>query len=193
MLQARAVNARTELQALAHRVRAREAAHELARQEYFPDFTVMGTYNSLWEQTEQQWLVGAGINIPLQLGRRSAAVDQTLAERDRLRAELVAGVDKVAFEVTDAYDRVVESEHVVSLYKSKVVPAAEENLKAARSGYENGKNDFLALLTAEKNLMITQLEYQQALTVHHQSLADLERSIGAEITQITGEGDSNDE
>ena len=149
-LLSRAVNARSELQSLASRLEAKRVARRLAKKEYYPDSTVMGTYNSLWDAEEKWYTIGVGINIPLQVDRRRGAEMEALAQSDRLAAELVAGVDKVALQVTEAYDMLVEREHVVRLYNEKFKPVAEENLKAARSGYEAGTNDFLALLTAEK-------------------------------------------
>ena len=177
-LREQAVNSRPELQALVHRLRAKQAHLELARKEYYPDFTVMGAYNSIWQNDDQRLLVGAGLNIPLQFGRRRAAESEALARVEELEARLAEGVDKVALEVTDAYDKLVESEHVVTLYRSKVIPSAKENLEAAKSGYESGKVDFLALITAEKNLMLVELEYEQALTAYHQRSATLERVVG---------------
>ena len=39
------------------------------------------------------------------------------------RAELSRQMDQVAFQVQEAYERVVESEKVVKLYESKAIPA----------------------------------------------------------------------
>ena len=188
LLREQAVNSRPELQALVHRLSAQRAKLELAGKEYYPDFTVMGAYNSIWQNGDQKWLVGAGINLPIQFGRRRAAEAEALAKVGQLAARLAAGVDRVALEVTDAYDRLVESEHVVTLYSSKVIPSSRENLQAARSGYDNGEVDFLALITAEKNLMLVELEYEQGLTDYHQRLGTLERVIGGTVAE-TSQGD----
>ena len=172
------MNHRPELQALAYRVRSRKAARRLARKDYFPDFTVMGTYNSLWQEDDLQPFVGVSINIPLGLERRRAAESQALSELTRLQAEFAAAVSDVAMQVTEAFERLTESGHVVTLYQTKLLPAAKENLDAAQSGYESGNNDFLTLVTAEKTVMLTELEYQQSLAEYHQRLADVERATG---------------
>jgi len=190
-LRTRAVNTRPELQSLARQLEAKQAARQLARKEYYPDVTVMGTYNSMWASEEHRWMIGAGINIPLQMDRRRGAETEALAQSNRVAAELVAGVDEVAFEVAQAYEMLVESEHVVRLYNERFKPVAEENLKAARSGYETGKNDFLTLLNAEKNLMLVQLAYQQTLTEYHQRWADLERAVGGDIDPPAQPGKPN--
>ncbi len=192
VLREQAVNSRPELQALVHRLSSRRARLELAGKEYYPDFTVMGAYNSLWQNDDQRFLVGAVINIPLQFGRRRAAEAEALAKLGEIEARLAEGVDKVALEVTDAYDKLVESEHVVTLYRSKVIPSATENLEAAKSGYESSKVDFLALITAEKNLMLVELEYEQALTAYHQRVATLERVVGGSVGE-TSQGDKNND
>src|SRR5690606_12062120 len=116
-----------------------------------------------------------------QIDRRRGAEMEALAQSNRLAAELVAGVDDVSFEVARAYDMLVEGEHIVRLYDEKFRPVAKENLQAARSGYETGKNDFLTLLTAEKNLMLVELAAEQALSEYHQRWADLERAVGGAI------------
>jgi len=196
LLRERAVNARPELQSLARQLEAKRAARRLAKRDYHPDFTVMGAYNSLWADEERRWTIGAGINIPLQIDRRRGVEAEALAESMRIAAELVAGVDEVAFEVSRAYDMLVESAHVVLLYNETFLPVADENLKAAQSGYETGTNDFLTLLNAEKNLMLVQLAHQQALTEYHQRRADLERAVGGDIEstpapQESGNNESN--
>lgn len=178
-LRTRAVNARPELRALAHRIEGRRAGVELATKDYYPDFTVMGTYNSLWQADDQRVLLGAGINIPL--GKdRAAALRERRAELDAESARLAAAVDRVALEVTEAYEELVESEHVVELYRSKFLPSADDNLKAARADYEASKTDILTLLTAEKNQMLVQLALENALAEYHTRKANLDAAVGAE-------------
>ncbi len=177
-LRTRAVNARPELQGLARRIEGRRASVELARKDYYPDFTVMGTYNSLWQKEEQRGFVGVGINIPL--GKdRDAALRERHAELDAESAKLAAAVDRVALEVTEAYEEMVESEHVVRLYKSKLIPSADDNLKAARADYEAAKTDILTLLTAEKNQMLVQLALENALAEYHTREANLDAAVGS--------------
>lgn len=182
----RSLAARPELAALVHRLRGREAALELAHKEFYPDFTVMGGYNSLWQEDDLRPIVGFGINVPLQRGRRHGAVDQATAEASRLRAQIAELTAKVALEVQEGYELVVEAEHVVHLYQTELVPAAEENLDAARTEYAAGEIDFLSLLAAERSLMQAQLAYQEALSGYHERHADLERAVGLPLGSVEG-------
>ena len=188
-LVSRSLEARPEIRALLHRVRGQQATLDLAHKDFWPDFTVTGGYSSFWQQDDLQPYIGLGFNIPIQTGRRRAAVNESTSEIFRLRARVSDLAANVALEVQDAFERVVESEHVVELYRSQLVPSAEENLEAARSEYSVGKTDFLSMLTAERGLMEAQLEFHKAVSRYHQSFADLERVVGAPL--FTEDGHEN--
>ena len=59
-----------------------------------------------------------------------------------------------------------------------MIPAAEENLEAAQSGYAAAEVDFLALISAQKLLMDTILNRYEAHASFHLAEADLELAIG---------------
>ena len=79
-----ALGARPELAAAGARVAAEEARVDLAWREYFPDVTVTGSYNRLWQAKDLQPFVGVQLNIPLQLGSRRAAVEEAQAAASQL-------------------------------------------------------------------------------------------------------------
>ena len=83
-----------------------------------------------------------------------------------------------------APEEVEEGAHVVHLYDGSIVPAADESLAAARSGYESGTNDFLTLIAAEKTLMLSRLGWEEAMTQYHQSRARLERAIAGPLAGL---------
>lgn len=180
------LSARPELVALAHRLEGKEAALKLAHKEFYPDFTVMGGYNSLWQDDDLRPMVGVGINIPLQRSSRHGAVDEAKAEALRLRAQIADLAATVALEVQESYELVVEGEHVVNLYSTVLVPAAQENLDAARSEYTAGAIDFLSLLAAERGLMEALLAYQEALSGYHERVAGLEQVVGRSVSETQG-------
>lgn len=180
-LHERAVNSRPELQAIAQRLHAARLGRDLARKEYFPDVTVMGTYNTMWMDTEHQWMVGAALDVPIQIGRRRAGEAEALSESLRMAADLAAGVDEVMLQVTEAYETVAEGERVIRLYEAEFLPAARQSLEAARAGYVTDRNDFLTMLAAERDLFGVELDYQQSLAQYHQQWADLARAVGADV------------
>lgn len=176
-LRTAAMEAHPALRALAARIQAGRSRVALAERDFYPDIQLSAGYNTLWNQEEKRLTVGAGINIPLQ-GKRRAAKDETRAGLLRLDMEHKGKVSQILGVVQQAYDRVRESAHVISLYRERLLPLAEENLQAAQSDYESGSGNFLDLIGAEKNLMLTQLQLEQARADYHRQLAALEHTVG---------------
>ena len=174
----RALGDRPELRAGGARVRGAESAVHVAERAYFPDFTLGGTYNSMWMNVEHQLMVGVSINVPLSIGRRDAAVDEADARLMRSRSELERLRDDVRVEVERARLRAIEAHHVVALYESRLLPSVRDQVAAAEAGFTTGRNSFLALIDAEKNLRTVELEHQQALAAAWSRTAELDRALG---------------
>jgi outer membrane protein TolC len=81
---------RPEIASARARVDAAESQVRLARRAYFPDFTVGGEYNTMWEDEEHRLMVGVQMEIPLQIGRRKAALTAAEAQAKARRADLLS-------------------------------------------------------------------------------------------------------
>ena len=177
-LQEIALEQRPEIRARHSQIRGRQSEHMLRRREYFPDFSVMGEYNSMWAQKEHRWMVGASLNLPIQIKSRHAAVDQANAALRQAKAERDGMTDAVRSEVEQARQHVLEAEHVLALYQSRLLPAARAQIDAATIGYKTGRNSFHALIDSERSLRTLQVQYEQALTSIGQRRAELDRALG---------------
>jgi outer membrane protein TolC len=183
-LEAEALARRPILRGQRRRIDARKTDVRLAELEYFPNLVVMGTYDSVWQEEELRSMVSVGVNVPLQLARRRAAVSEARARVQEAESMLEQMRADVLFDVSRAADEVHESAHVVHLYATSIVPAAEESLAAARSGYEAATNDFLTLIQAEKSLLTAQLGQEEGLAAYHKARARLERAVGAPLDDV---------
>jgi outer membrane protein TolC len=67
------------------------------------------------------------------------------------------------------------------LYESKILPAAQENVAAARAGYEAGTVDFLRLVEAQRQIIELREKHQMAITEFHRRTAELERAVGDDL------------
>lgn len=177
-LQARAIQNRPELAALEARIEGGRAAIELARRSYYPDFGVMGSYNSMWMSVPHQYMVGVTVNLPLYFEKRRAAVDQAQARLTRAEAEKIREADEVRVEVERTRERLMEALHAVPLFRSRILPAVRDQVEAARVGFESGRNSFLAVIEAENNLRTMQLRFEQVLADVERRRADLNRAVG---------------
>jgi len=177
-LQDEALGNRPDLRASGAEVRAREAAVELKKKDSRPHFEAMTSYNSMWNQSEHRWMVGAAINLPVRRKRIRAGVAEAqarLAQRENERRRLE---DQVRAQVQQAYIRLQEAHHVVELYQSRLLPAARDQVKAAVSGFETSQNSFLAVIEAEKNQRTVELRHQESLAAVYGRQAELDRSVG---------------
>jgi outer membrane protein TolC len=86
---------------------------------------------------------------------------------------------------------VLEAHHVVELYQDRLIPAARAQIDAAESGYETGRNNFQALIDAERSVRSLEIEYQQALASLAQRAAELDRARGI-LPGLGAEGGPHD-
>jgi outer membrane protein TolC len=169
---------RPDLRALADRIAAEQAALALAHKDFYPDFEVMAAYDTFWQEKQLRPQVGVRLNLPAQLGRRHGAIAEAQARIAERQAQLARQVDQVNFEVQQAFEQVLESERTVRLYEATILPAARENVEAARSAYTTARVPFLSLIEAQRNRVNLSDRYYEALADYHRRRATLERAIG---------------
>ena len=177
-LSERAITQRPELLAAAARVEARASKVALARREFLPDFTVWARYDTFWQERDLEPAVGFSLNLPLELARRRAALDQANAELARAQSEQQRTEDQVRLSVTTATLRMHEAHHLFELTRDRLLPAARDRLAAARASYQTGQTNFSALIDAERGMRDAELGYEEALTTLSRRRAELDRATG---------------
>jgi outer membrane protein TolC len=186
-LRARALSARPDLQALANRIAAEQAALALAHKEYCPDFEPFAMYDRFMGNTSDTralaYMVGLKVNLPVRVGRRDAAVAEAVAKVNQRRAELARLTDQVNFQVQEAFEQVRESTDIILLYARKILPDARLNVDAAQSAYVTGKIPMLSLIEAQRNIVLLRDRYFEALADYHRRLATLERVVGEPVAE----------
>jgi outer membrane protein TolC len=66
----------------------------------------------------------------------------------------------------------------VKLFEERLVPVARDQVDAARAGFIASRNDFVAVISAEKNLRSVELDYQMARATFDRRRAELDRALG---------------
>jgi outer membrane protein TolC len=176
---AAALDQRPDLRAADARVRAGEAAVGAARRDFFPDFALRGGYDAFWEFSDLRPFVGVEVNVPLQLGRRRAALSEAQAELERVRSERAGMESEVRVAVETGMARVEEARRSLALYRDRLVPAARDQLDAGRAAFETGQESFLAVLEAEEDLREVELGEHEALAALDRRLVELRSATGA--------------
>ena len=97
------------------------------------------------------------------------------------RADLQTMENLTRFQIRDLLAKVRASWEVALLYRTTVLPQAEESLASARAGYRTGRSDFLNLIESDRALREFQLAYYRALVDWQQRVAELEQAVGREL------------
>jgi len=174
-----ALTRRPELAAARSRVTSLEIGVSLAHLEGRPSFQPMTSFNSMWGEGAHRWMVALGVSVPIWRDRIRAGVARASSAVSEQQSRLAALEDRVAAEVSTALDRFQESHHVLALYETRLLPAARDQAAAARSAFETGQVDFLAVIEAERRLRDVELGFADANATALRRFATLQQAIGA--------------
>lgn len=178
-----AVNDRPELKAGELAIQLNERSRALAFREYLPDLNV-GFQRFQNFQARDGFGAVVSINMPFAFWTKpkyDAAVQEAAAAVAAARADLHTMENLTRFQIRDLLARVRASWEVAVLYRTTVLPQAEQSVEAARAGYRTGKTDFLNLIDAERALREFQLAYYRALVERAHRLAELEQVVGTDL------------
>jgi outer membrane protein TolC len=184
-LRAAALARRPDLNALADHIRAGEASLGLAHKEFYPDFEPFFMYDRFVGNNEASKdlasMLGLRVNLPVYRARHAGAVAEAEARIAQCRAELARQADQVRFQVQQAYAQVQRSERSVRLYEETILRKARLNVEAALSAYITGRVPLLSLVEAERNLVMLQDSYDEAVADYFRRRATLEHVVGGPV------------
>jgi len=171
-------------------VRKSGVMSDLARLEYFPNFSFQASYITIpngvskaVDSGKDPYSFSVGINIPLFFGRRSAAVEQADANMVASKMGYTNVVNNVEAEIVDLIAQVRSTGRTLDLYDKGLLVQASSSLESALSAYRTGKMDFLSLLDAERMLLQVRLGFIREQTTYKKLVAALERAAGGRLGQ----------
>jgi outer membrane protein TolC len=173
-----AAQRRPEIAATQQQAQAQQARAERAELESYPDLTLSTSYNSMWDMAQHRWMVGVGLNLPIQTERRAAAADEARAMSAQFSRDAERLSDAARTRVFIALKQLQESQHISKLYEERFLPLARDQVSAARTGFITSQNPFMAVVEAEKNLRALELDYQKARAEQDRHQGELEIALG---------------
>jgi outer membrane protein TolC len=175
-----ALNDRPELKAAELAVQRNEQSRALAQRQYYPDFNVAFQRFQNF-QANDGFGAYVAMSIPFAFWTKpkyDAGVQEAAAAVSAARAQQHTLENLTRFQVKDLLAKLRATDQVATLYRTTILPQAEQSLDAARVGYRTGKAGFLDLIGTERALRGFQLEYFQALVDRQHRLAELEQVVG---------------
>ena len=164
-----------------------QAQRKLARLDYYPDVNLWAGYRQREEvpgdPAEGTDFVSAGfsINIPLWQGKRRAAAAEADSGVRMALSQLQDLGTRIDFAISDQYAKLTKNRDLVELFRTGIIPQAEQSFEATLSAYQVGDVDFLNLLDSQLTLYRYQIDYHRALSDYERSVAGLEAAVGKDL------------
>jgi len=189
---------RPEVQASLLQVERDEKQIQLARRNYWPDFTISANYVNVAKRMDPEGMLNppdqngkdiysfsVGINIPLRRRKYDAAVLEATESKIASRRGYESTLNSVQASVRAVGFRIQTLKEQISLFQKTLVPQAELALRSTEAAYSTGAVGVLDLLDGERMLLDVRLGLAQLGTDYMKSLAEMERAIGAPFPEVT--------
>ncbi|MFA5372201.1 MAG: TolC family protein [Sideroxydans sp.] len=167
---------------------AAQARTRLAEKDYYPDLKLGVAYgfrngnNPNGSARADLASVTLGISLPLFAdSRQDQAVAQRQAERQQQEYELQDSVWQVTAQIEQAQADYQSARKQVSLFKTGLIPQAQQTVSAMRAAYQVNQVDFLNLVRAQITLYNYETQYWKTLSSGWQALASLEAAVGTTL------------
>ncbi len=188
---------RPEIQAALLQIEKDEKRIQLARRNYWPDFTIGAGFINVMNRSDLPGILNppdqngknifsftASINIPIRRKKYDAAVSE--ATQDKLAStegyrnivnSMEAAIRAIGYSIETA-------ERQISLYENTLLPQTEQALRSTEAAYSTGSLEILELLDSERILLDVRLGLAKLNSDYMKSLAEMERAVGAPLQEI---------
>jgi outer membrane protein, heavy metal efflux system len=188
---------RPEVQSALLQIERDEKRVQLAKKNYWPDFTVgasainvlgrsdaAGRMNPPEQNGKNVYSVTAGINIPIRRRKYDAAVMEAAEDQIASREGYRGVLNAVETSIRSVGFRIRTLEDQIALFERTLLPQADQALRSAEAAYSTGMLGVLDLLDSERVLLEIRLGLQQLNVDYMKSLAEMERAIGAAFPEV---------
>jgi outer membrane protein TolC len=176
---------RPQLKSLASLSNKGLTAHRLAEIESYPDFTVSLEYMqrqpAMDDPGDDMYSLALSFNLPVQKERREAMKAESSSESRMADEEITALRNSIRYLIADSLARMEQRKQLVELYRTGLIPQAEQSLESSLIGYRVGKVDFLTLLDSRASLFNYERELSESKAEYMMALARLEATVGAAL------------
>jgi len=167
----------------------REAVLAAERAKSVPDVTVTGGYRRFTDLGDNAVVVGASIGLPL-FDRNRDAIVEASSRVAKAREEQRAAEMRVGAALAEAYASMASAYDEVTALRSTVLPGSQEAFDAITEGYRLGRFTFQDVVDAQRTRIAAGSQYLRALADYRKAIANVERLIGAPLSEPASGPDS---
>lgn len=173
-----ALDARPEMKAGELAIEAAGARHKWERSRILVVSAIAKEYGRGADGFEQ----GPGLQIDLPIfNRNQGGISRAEAEIERAAQQLIAARQRIVADVREAYTQLVLAREAHQLWRARVLPPLEQDIRLAETSYRAGDVPYLFVLETARRYSderLREAEYQAATA---RALALLERSVGRRL------------
>jgi outer membrane protein TolC len=172
-----------ELAAAERIVETQRLQVDLARKDFYPDFSLQ----YMWQRTDPTrfrayYVVTFGVRIPIYKGRRQQpALAQAQTNLLRSRSELDSQSLAIAAQLGDQYATAQRTKDLLRIYREGLLPQARAQAEAGLAAYQNNRLEFSEVLSALLETSRLGQEYWQLLADHETAVARMEEIAGVSL------------
>ena len=149
----------------------------LAYREFMPRFNVWVTAGMLKIEKDSTSL-GLSFNLPLQLPKRCARVEQEKAKIRQVKAQIRGKVKDIHKEVIQAYNAYQCARKRYMLYDKRLVPILEQKAKMHEEAAEHSHSSINTFFSINQEISDAQLMLEEAKTTWITRMHELEKTLG---------------
>jgi len=182
-----AFESRPMVKSLRAQIEKGEAGHRLARKDFYPDFNVALEYmqreKTMGDEGLDMYSLGVTFNLPVQQARRHAMVAESDSEVRMATDEMDGLRNTIDSGISDLLAKLERRGKLVTLYRTGIIPQAEQSLESATIGYRVNKVDLLNLLDSRMTLFNYERQLYESQAEYMMNLARLEAVVGAALLE----------
>ena len=185
VLLAQADEGHPSLKAMDQSILMWRAEVEVARRNFWPDMTVHLGYRqrvfAVNDPVKGSDFISVGIGIPLPVfgGRKQRQqIAEARANMREVEAKKEAERREIHYEIQRLIIEARQHRKSAELFRTAMLPQAEQSLASALSGYRVDKVDFLTLLNNQMTLLNFEIAHYRHVIEHEKRVADLAAAVG---------------
>jgi outer membrane protein, heavy metal efflux system len=125
---------------------------------------------------------GPGLQIELPIfNRNQGGISRAEAEIKRAAKQLIAARQRIVAEVREAYTQLAQAREAHQIWRTRVLPPLEQNIRLAEASYRAGDVAYLFVLETARRYSDERLREAEFQAATGRALAQLERSVGRRL------------
>jgi len=207
-LLAKAADANPALRQLQHQIEREKHAVELAKLEYWPEFTLgfewmymkpreafqpprdpntgmQPVVSKMSERGMDNWVIMLDFSLPIWFDKIKGGISEAQHRLGAARQEYAAAQNRIGFQVEDALGRVRAQRDLAALFDGTIIPQAQQTYEVSQGSYIAGTSEFLYVIDNWRKWLAFTIQYHRTLGELERSVADLEEAIGLSLPEAT--------